>query len=128
MNIYKLKHYALGLLLPMVLACSLGAANAQRDGEPYVHEEVFVEVMKPISERGMAGRIRVRLPSDKSCRACGEDLEIDKKTKFRLRPSGEVVDITMLSQYLPASGQVDVSRPGYAVLIQLDTAQTQLDN
>ncbi len=127
MNINKIKHYALGLLLPMAIASSV-VANAQKDGEPYVHEEVFVEVMKPISERGLAGRIRVRLPSDKSCRACGEDLEIDNNTKFRLRPSGEVVDITMLSDYLPASGQVDVSRPGYAVLIQLDTAQTQLDN
>lgn len=119
MNINKIKHYALGLLLPMVFASSF-PANAERDGEPYVHEEVFVEVMRPISDRGLAGRIRVRLPSDKNCRACGEDLEIDENTKFRLRPSGQMVDIKMLSQYLPASGQVDVSRPGYAMLIQLD--------
>jgi hypothetical protein len=120
MNIYKLKYYALGLLLPMVLACSLGAANAQRDGEPYVHEEVFVEVVRAVSERGMAGRIRVRLPSDRTCNACGDDLLIDETTKVLLRPSGEVVDIKRLSQYLPSSGQVDVSRPGFAVLIQLD--------
>lgn len=120
MNIYTLKRYALGLLLPMALASSFGAANAQRAGEPYVHEEVFVEVTRQISDRGMAGRIRVRLPSDKTCNACGEDLEIDETTKVVLRPSGEVVDIKRLSQYLPSVGQVDVSRPGFAVLIQLD--------
>ncbi|MFT6099074.1 MAG: hypothetical protein ACJAYF_001617 [Arenicella sp.] len=119
MNINKIKHFALGLLLPLAIASSF-AANAQQDGEPYVHEEVFVEVIKPVSERGMAGRIRVRLPSDETCRACGEDLKIDDQTKFRLRPSGETIDIKMLSQYLPASGQVNVSKPGYAMLIQLD--------
>lgn len=120
MTIYTLKRYALGLLLPLALACSLSAANAQLAGEPYVHEEVIVEVVRAVSERGMAGKIRVRLPSNRTCNACGEDLEIDESTKVMLRPSGVVVDIKTLSQYLPSSGQVDVSRPGFAMLIQLD--------
>jgi hypothetical protein len=125
MNINKVQRYTLGLLLSLTLACSFGAAIAQEvDKQSYVHEDVVIELVRAVSSRGLAGEIRVRQPSESNCSGCGEDLEIDQSTRFILLSSGKVIDIKMLSKYLPANGQVnvskvDVSRDGFAKKIQL---------
>lgn len=126
MNINKVSHNAIGLLVSLAVAFYLGAANAEviDDGQSYVHEEVSIELLRAVSPRGFAGKIRVRQPSEMNCSLCGEDLEIDENTRLISLPSGEVIDIKLLSQHLPASGQVDVakvdlSRDGSAKTIKL---------
>ncbi len=111
---------AINIFFALSLSAHIGTASAQDDFEPFVHEEVFVEVTKPMSNSVKRGQIKVRLPNDKNCRVCGDYLEIDEDTRLVLRSTGSVVNIRSLSQYTPASGQVDVQRKGYAVLIQLD--------